>query len=247
MVNARTHRRSLCTSGGALQVLAWLAVAFGLAACSMSPPKTLRYRLTLEIEVDGVVHTGSSVVETVWYDQSLVKGLAGGIPWVVHARGEALIVDLGSRGALFALLTGLATKNRGSDAMYFPDDPEQVLLAAFGVKGRASLTPDALEKLSHRRDTVPIPASGLPMLVRFRNIRDPLSVEQVSPDDLASSFGAGVKLKRATIAITEAPITTGVASKLIWLRSLNGGYLTGKHASDVGPAGTFYSGMFERS
>ncbi len=52
------------------------------------------------------------------------------------------------------------------------------------------------------------------MLVRFRNIRDPSSVETVDPDNLAKSFGAGVRLKRITVQITDDPVTSGIDKRL---------------------------------
>ena len=50
----------------------------------------------------------------------------------------------------------------------------------------------------------------IPMLVRFRDIDDPKSVEEVDPEDLAKSFGPGVKLARVTIEMTRDPVTKGI-------------------------------------
>ncbi len=59
------------------------------------------------------------------------------------------------------------------------------------------------------------------MLVRFRNIADPASVEKVYPENLAKSFGPGVRLKRATIEISTDPVTTGIEKRLGWLNRLD--------------------------
>jgi hypothetical protein len=58
------------------------------------------------------------------------------------------------------------------------------------------------------------------MLVRFRDIADPTSVEKVDPDNLAASFGEGVKLRRITVQLTDDPVTTGIEKRLGWLRSV---------------------------
>jgi hypothetical protein len=71
---------------------------------------------------------------------------------------------------------------------------------------------------------------SLPLLVRFRDIDDPKSVEEVDPLDIGKSFGAGAELVRATIeivpvgiwplnsfGITGEPITTGIEKRLSWL------------------------------
>ena len=57
----------------------------------------------------------------------------------------------------------------------------------------------------------------LPSLVTFRDISDPKTVVRLDPRDLESAFGPGVKLKSATIEITEEPITTGITTRLPWL------------------------------
>lgn len=234
--------------GKLLLLLIGLGLIFGVGACFLySLPKAIRYRLALEVEMNGAVQTGSGVIEERWYNQSYFKDLANGTAWVVHTRGEAVSVDLGSRGILFALLTGPERKSRGSSKTYFSPDPQQVLLTQFSSVGQGSMTPDLLEQLSRRRDIVKIPVAGLPMLVRFRDINDPTTLEQVNPDDLAASFGPGIKLRGATIAITDEPVTVGIEEKLSWLKSLNGGYLTAKHVPIKGLAGMFYAGMFERN
>ncbi len=76
---------------------------------------------------------------------------------------------------------------------------------------------DDVDHLSRMRDTVELTPSQLPMLVRFRNIHDPRTVERVNPDDLGAIFGPGVRLLHATIAITADPVTTGTVKQLEWL------------------------------
>ncbi len=59
---------------------------------------TFRFRLAMEIEVDGKVHTGSSIIQ--------VSYLAGGPyerRWHTHVRGVAPIVDLGRHGTVVVL------------------------------------------------------------------------------------------------------------------------------------------------
>jgi hypothetical protein len=63
------------------------------------------------------------------------------------------------------------------------------------------------------------------MLVRFRDVRDPKTVEKVDPDDLAASFGPGVVLRRITVQLTDDPVTTGLADTLPWVTRTDGYYL----------------------
>jgi len=69
-------------------------------------PSTLHYRLTLKVDVDGQPHIGSGVIETRWGDQRYASSLAGGVAWHVFVKGEAVVIDLGERGLLFAVLKG---------------------------------------------------------------------------------------------------------------------------------------------
>lgn len=56
--------------------------------------------------------------------------------------------------------------------------------------------------------------SGYPTLVTFGDIRDPVSVQRVDPDNFAATLGRGVKLRRITVERTDAPVTTGVEKLL---------------------------------
>ena len=62
---------------------------------------------------------------------------------------------------------------------------------------------------------------SFPYLVRFRDLADPKSVEEVKPGDLAASFGKGYALKGLTIQMTDAPVTVGIEKRLGWLEHLD--------------------------
>jgi hypothetical protein len=97
-----------------------------------------------------------------------------------------------------------------------PLNPAALLAVAFH-SGIGSMTWNLLYRIRDTRGPIDIPLGALPLLVRFRDLNDPTTVERVDPFDLAGSFGAGVKIKRATIEITNAPVTTGIEQKLPWL------------------------------
>jgi hypothetical protein len=203
---------------GIVGALIWGVVVFHALAY---PRLTLRYRLVLEAEVDGEPKVGSSVVEVTYSKQSR---FAGQSDLAVDYRGEAVVLDLGSRGTLFALLKA------GSDSRSIP---ESIVLRAFSFDGGAFPGPTVesglkqLERLSGKRE---LPLDSLPMLVRFRDLNDPKTVEAVNPLDIGKSFGASAKLIGATLEIVPAgtwpfnsfgvtgvPIMTGVGKRLPWL------------------------------
>jgi hypothetical protein len=80
----------------ALVVVA-IYVAFNLAY----PTYSHRYRLTLEFEIDGQTRSGSSVYEVYSHQRPKVLPDIGG---VIGYRGEAIAVDLGKYGEVFAIL-----------------------------------------------------------------------------------------------------------------------------------------------
>lgn len=198
-------------------LVALAPVAYGVAY----PGLTLRYRLTLEAEVDGKPKTGSGVIEVIYSKQ---PEFASGRDRVSSHRGEAVVLDLGERGTLFALLTA------GSDNRSIP---ESIVLRAFNFDGGAFPGPaveagfSQIRKLSGKRE---LPLTSLPLLVRFRDLNDPRTVEKVDPLDISHSFGPSVRLVRATLeivpvgiwplnsfGITGEPVTNYVVTKLNWL------------------------------
>ena len=110
----------------------WLAIALFAVVGAMAlymiayPSISLRYRLTLEAEIDGQTKSGSGVVEVTYRKRSSVGAVGRDVSPSV--RGEAVTLDLGARGALFALLKA-GSESRSS--------PEPIVLSSFGLPGGA--------------------------------------------------------------------------------------------------------------
>lgn len=200
-----------------------LAATLLLAGCSAlaDPTPDYRYRLTVEVETPEGVKTGSSVIE-------VRTRIAGQYSFpdpgqvITRVQGEAVTVDLGTRGLLFALL-------RSDDNVGWANGP----LFAFAPlppykKGEKRYIKwfDAMLKLRGQTFTLPRyfekpvtfdkPPSGYPMLVRFKDVADPKSVERVDPDDMAKTFGKGVNIKQITVALTDDPVTGGIKTNFPW-------------------------------
>lgn len=171
----------------------------------------MRYRMTLTVEDEGRPIEGSTVVE-------VSLGRSVGMPYAMGKRGEALVLDLGPRGLLFAVLRGA-----NSDEGYWEMLPERIIAPALGVKPNVSRDDDdrlgVFKRLlaGPRGEKVEVPVDKLPMLVRFRDINDPKTVERIDPKNLAASLGPGVSLNRATVEITDDPVTDRIRQSLPWL------------------------------
>lgn len=182
----------------------------------MFPSGTLRYRLTLEIEADGKVHTGSGVIELHFARQGWSDTATLGMKSTV--KGEAVAVDLGSRGVLFATLKGVPAGSGN-----YVSDPAAMVVKEFNLASSVgSLKGESLRSLNTVSARADIPPNRLPMLVRFRDLGDPTSVMLVEPRELEKAFGPGVRFARATIETTRDAVTTGVEKKLPWLPKQSG-------------------------
>ena len=215
-----------------------LFILLGLYGCYevAIPSVTIHYKLTLVVDDNGKQYTSSSVVEVFRQDTTKVFGGSFG-GYGGDFKGEAVVVDLGEKGALFSLL------KKGDNVDY----PLYIVMYAFPehFEEYRNITEisvvDAMRKLDsiRPRPKNDISFNKLPMLVRFRDINDPKTVELVDPNDLEKSFGAGVKLVSATMEITDELVTKGVERWLPWLEKLKGGYLHGGFTSRESPLGLY--------
>lgn len=64
--------------------------------------------------------------------------------------------------------------------------------------------------------------------MRFRDVGNPHTVEEVNPDNLAASFGPGVHLKALTVQLTGEPVTLGIRDRLPWLNDTSIGFYKAK-------------------
>jgi hypothetical protein len=184
-------------------ILATLAV-MPLAGCGkFQQLPTYRYRLTVAIDTPEGVRTGSSVIEVRSSDGISAANPAGS-QLFVRTSGQAVTIDLPGRRTLFALLTqpgrvaGVGATSYALEAVV-PDIRDYAL---------------ALATLKKRRAPAELPPEGYPMLVWFRDINDPGSVEKVAPDDLAATFGPGYAVHNITAQITDDPVTKGIENRL---------------------------------
>jgi len=181
----------------------------GLAGCSLFRQRwKYRYRLTVQVGRDGETYASSSVIEVVRTEA--YNAILG------EAKGEAVAVDVPGSGTLFALLRG---KPGDADwAFTMPHYAFEAQLGSVAMVDRAIL--DKLEQMQGVK--VDLKPEHYPMLVRFRDINDPTTVQLADPTDLAASFGSGVTLKRITVEVTDEAVTTGIGKRLGWLETQTG-------------------------
>lgn len=211
-------------TGKILVVIICIAAAlYGLARWAVGPFGTWRYKLTVEIETPEGVKSGFAVRE--------VKAIHGiqitpeSSP-SVQVRGEAVVVDLGERGTVFALLGQKGGNTDAAKHVVFYTFP----YAGGGLTSAGIRYYDGLIK--RPRD---VNENYIPLMVTFDDMNDPKTVREVyskranwgrnKPDHLAFDitdnfeeiFGEGVRLKSVTIEMVDEPVTWEIEKRLPWL------------------------------
>ena len=204
--------KALSIFGILLLLAAAVAAATGLTPIT----GTWRYKMTVEVETPEGLKTGSAVREV----DVVLEPRPGYTPYpyhsVVKVKGEAVVVDLGKRGVLFALMD--------------VDGSYQAVFRAF--PGPPGLTPQGVLYYRDLKNAKATLSKQYPTFVRFRDINDPKTVEVIYPakdttvqnalgggpeKDFQDRFGKGVKLKEVTIETTNDPVTVGITAILPWL------------------------------
>ena len=168
------------------------------------PSHAWRQRITFVVATPQGEKTGSAVQAVEWTPNPIFKD---GAAFHLTLKGEAVAVEIAPGRVLFALLYRQGEYEHSG------------LLALYQFGGGRPDRGDfpwadsdfAAVRAAHGAAATPLRPDLYPLLVTFRDINDPKTVEQVDPADLAASFGAGVKLARATITITDDPVTNDIA------------------------------------
>ncbi len=173
---------------------------------------TWRYRLTVTIETPEGLVSGSSVHEVSNSASRKKTNWPGGNR--ADFKGEAVIVDLGKRGRLFAILE---------------DDPEYLFYRAFPVSGAA--TYEGIKYFNSLKvgEVAALPINAYPSMVTFKDLKIPSSIQpvlvliqnrfkrEITFDDVEKVFGEGVKIKSVTAEMTNNEVTWGIEKWLPWV------------------------------
>jgi hypothetical protein len=217
----------------ALLALAAVALCVVIGWKIRYPTHAWNQKLTVTVSTPRGEVSGSSVVAVSWTENFFREGA----PFHLTLRGDATAVDLGGGQFLFALLAYEHSQEPHSTGMI----PLKLLRQKLpGQSDDDYWAPDTFNRVQAARGRGPIvlPQKLYPRFLRFRDIKDPTTAELVDPDNLAKSFGPGIRLVRVTIEITDEPVTRGIRKVLPWL-SRNVGWFQlnkGPNMPPLGPA-----------
>jgi hypothetical protein len=178
-------------------VLGGVALA-ALSGCGQR--RSFRYKMRVEVETPDGVRSGTAVREVLYSEPGNLPSIGESRPqWRV--KGEAVAVDLPGGKVLFALLTS------GDGVFDYAGRDIDFLFRELGGK-EIQLWPNPPKTVS------PHINNPLPMLVTFKDVKDPTSVQRADPDDLSASFGKGYALKAITVQVTDEAVTMRVEKRL---------------------------------
>ncbi|HEX3944677.1 MAG TPA: hypothetical protein VHW69_11370 [Rhizomicrobium sp.] len=175
------------------------------------PSISYRYRLSVAVEVDGKVHSGSTVIG-VWF-----RFYPRPLSFVFNTfeervSGQAALIDLGARGVLVVALGG----------------PDRCDVSAGDLFGRAYETAAARHAcvpgyprsianelhLSHTTGSVELTADNMPLFIWFPDKSDPKTAQFVKPVDFTTTIGDLTRLSAARVEITQDPVVVDIDKKL---------------------------------
>lgn len=171
-----------------------------------------RYKITINIETPDGIKSGSAIRELIVQQQPRITPETTSS---ARTRGEAVVIDMGNKGALF----GLINYDSYYELLYAFD----YVSGAFTDKGL-----EFFDNLKVGQKAELTKKQYWPRLVRFKDINDPMSVEQVwgtefdvkqqehlRVDRLEDIYGAGSEIKSVTVEITDEKIKWGSVDKFL--------------------------------
>lgn len=178
-----------------------------------------RYKMTVSVETPEGIVSGSAV-------RQMGNDTAGSaLPEVgnpADVRGEAVVVDLGQRGVLFALIS------HQSDLEFYNAFPVPGMPIGNGGSSPEGIRYYASLPAGSKGTLNPEYPPGYPKLVMFKDINDPKSVTEaqiwerndrglfdLKQDRMQELFGNSVKLKDITLEITDESVTSGIVDKAL--------------------------------
>ena len=196
------------------KLLAFVAIVGGLVAAYLYayPIYNFRYRVTVEVEVDGNVRSGESVVEVRWVTWPPFIPLDVSRDYSIDLHGEAVFVDLGpTHLPLILTLSTSAAEDGCRTCASFGYLPLRVYEVMQGREGLSTLG----QKMKSRAE---VNRAYWPGFITFENRLEPTSVRFVHPRRLDEVLGPGIRLRAVTIEATDAPVTQRLGENLPWVR-----------------------------
>jgi hypothetical protein len=207
----------------AAKPIAVLLSFLAMAGCVQTA--TVNYEMTIEVDDNGKIYSGRGVWSQT-YEGSRPRG-----------RGDAIAVDIGTKGTLFVLKT---TRENGPDEVFYGNDLFGNGDRGRAIRGQGSMGLNRYEQLTDIASRVG--QTGLvdcynlgelvscPRMVAFKDMSNPQSVVDVDPTNLSAAFGSGVRLRPMRVTVTKEHVTkANHCERMPWLNQFNDVKFDGGH------------------
>jgi hypothetical protein len=203
----------------------WVLQSWGFVSLA-----TVRYRMAFEVETNGEVKSGSSIIELEYSWASSVSWKPTIVRW---RRGVAAVIDLGEHGTLVAALGPSGRGNDWNDWMRRkkqfglscrePESVKQLFDAAYGLDPQGEyermylarvrwLLPPGKRKLTD---------DHLPVFIWFPRGAPYKEAQQLCPEEFARVIGADVRLRAVSIELAPwAPVQLRLDIQAPWLEEM---------------------------
>ncbi len=184
-----------------------------LAGCTSSE----RYKMTVEVDTPDGLRTGSAVRE-VWKPLDIPFPALGETSNYPNLSGEAVVVDIGDKRHLFALLASNQWGREFSTSVrlnYLYDHRNKPPVK---IDGPVEIWPIPAKSSSYAYGFEHGMETPTPLFIAFHDEQDPSTVFVVDKKDAANSLGSGFDIRRITVERTSDPVTQIIDQVLPWLR-----------------------------
>lgn len=182
------------------------------------PHYSWHQKLTVEIQKNDQIFSGSSVVYVFWNKNIMHSMLGMGPAWHSTVIGESTIVKLPNNKYLVAILN-------------YPAKGHSNYAANIAIRAISKTTKNYHEKkeflsvlASRGISPIALQTKNYPPMISFKNIEDPTSVVKIRPSkNIRTVIDPNIEIKKITLEITFDPITKGnLARHINWLKKVNG-------------------------
>ncbi len=161
------------------------------------PTYAVRYRLTVNAQIDGQTRTESGVVEM--HVKLQPQWLLDIPPWVFDLEGEYPAIDIGNGQTLVTLMA--RRDHRAPDAT-------SIVFRAFGVPYLA----DRASDLSNLHGERQLASRDWPDFVVVKDANNPPSISSLDQSEVPK-----IRIESVALAITADPPTCDLSQRLLWV------------------------------
>jgi hypothetical protein len=186
-------------------------LCLALAGCSGSrsqPTEVLTYRIAVDLKIGGEQHLNASAVQELGFKEG-PKG-----PWIsmsTGVRGDALVIDLGTRGALLLPLT-----KGGAEIPY-----EAMIFWACGPMDLEETAAQYSQRVRHLLEQgCDVPLRALPMFIWMPSLDSSDGFKRVRPEHFTDVLRTPSELISVRLEATNDSPSSGIESTMVWMKDV---------------------------